>query len=142
MALDAVDGVRILAERRGVEVAVPEFEEAAVDADPSLLRQLVVIVLDNAIKFTPTGGRVSLRVRADDGRATLAVEDTGVGIPPDELPHVFDRFYRGGGARAGGDGAGLGLSIARWIAEAHGGTIEIASAVAQGTRVVIRLPRG
>ncbi len=142
VALDAVDGVRILAERRGVEVAVPEFEEAAVDADPSLLRQLVVIVLDNAIKFTPTGGRVSLRVRADDGRATLAVEDTGVGIPPDELPHVFDRFYRGGGARAGGDGAGLGLSIARWIAEAHGGTIEIASAVAQGTRVVIRLPRG
>ncbi len=139
MALDAVDGVRVLAERRGVELAVPEFEEAAVEADPLLLRQLIVIVLDNAIKFTPAGGRVSLRVRADGGRSALIlVEDTGIGIPADDLAHIFDRFYRGGDARARGDGAGLGLSIARWIADAHGASIDVVSTPASGTQVTIR----
>ena len=143
MALDAVDGVRVLAERRGVELAVPEFEEAAVEADPLLLRQLIVIVLDNAIKFTPTGGRVSLRVRADGGRSALIlVEDTGIGIPPSDLAHIFDRFYRGDDARARSDGAGLGLSIARWIADAHGATIDVASTPGNGTRVGIRFPAG
>jgi len=141
IALEAVDGVRVLAERRGVDLAVPEFEEAAVDADPALLRQLIVIVLDNAIKFTPAGGRVSLRVRADGGRsALLLVEDTGIGIPPEDLAHIFDRFYRGGDARARGDGAGLGLSIARWIADAHGAAIDVVSTPGSGTRVSIRFP--
>jgi signal transduction histidine kinase len=140
VVLEAVDGVRVLAERRGVELAVSEFEEAAVDADPQLLRQLVVIVLDNAIKFTPTGGRVSLRVRADDGRAVVTVDDTGVGIADSELPYIFDRFYRGGDARSRGNGAGLGLSIARWIADAHRATIEVASTPGAGTRITIRFP--
>jgi signal transduction histidine kinase len=141
IALEAVDGVRVLAERRGVDLAVPEFEEAAVDADPILLRQLIVIVLDNAIKFTPAGGRVSLRVRTDDGRAALLlVEDTGVGIARQDLAHIFDRFYRGGDARARSDGAGLGLSIARWIADAHGAIIDVASTPGAGTQVSIRFP--
>ncbi len=143
MALDAVDGVRVLAERRGVELAVPEFEEAAVEADPLLLRQLIVIVLDNAIKFTPAGGRVSLRVRAEGGRSALIlVEDTGIGIPAEDLTHIFDRFYRGDDARARGDGAGLGLAIARWIADAHGATIDVVSAPGSGTQVAIRFPTG
>jgi signal transduction histidine kinase len=137
---EAVDGVRVLAERRGVELTVTEFEEAPVHADPALLRQLIVIVLDNAIKFTPAGGRVSLRVGIDNGRAAVFVEDTGVGISHDELPRIFDRFYRGGQARAQGEGAGLGLSIARWIADAHGGTIEVTSTVGKGTQAAIRFP--
>ena len=141
IALEAVDGVRVLAERRGVDLAVPEFEEAAVEADPTLLRQLIVIVLDNAIKFTPAGGRVSLRIRANGGReALLLVEDSGVGISPDELPHIFDRFYRGGDARSREDGAGLGLSIARWIAGEHGASIDVASHVGAGTCVTIHFP--
>jgi signal transduction histidine kinase len=140
VVLEAVDVVRVLAERRGVELAVSEFEEAAVDADPQLLHQLVVIALDNAIKFTPTGGRVSLRVRAEEGRAVVTVDDTGVGIAGSELPYVFDRFYRGGDARSRGDGAGLGLSIARWIADAHGATIEVASTPGTGTGITIRFP--
>jgi signal transduction histidine kinase len=140
LALDAVDGVRVLADRRGVELAVPEFEEAAVEGDPLLLRQLIVIVLDNAIKFTPPGGRVSLRVRAHGGRAALIiVEDTGIGIAEKDLAHIFDRFYRGGDARAQGNGAGLGLSIARWIADAHGATIDVVSTPGRGTQVSIRL---
>jgi signal transduction histidine kinase len=143
IALDAVDGVRVLAERRGVELAVPEFEEAAVEADPVLLRQLIVIVLDNAIKFTPAGGRVSLRVRANGGRsAELRIEDTGIGIPPEDLAHIYDRFFRGGGVRARGDGAGLGLSIARWIADAHGATIDVVSTPGTGTQVSIYFPTG
>jgi signal transduction histidine kinase len=139
--MDAVDGVRVLAERGSVELTVTEFEEAVVDADPALLRQLIVIVLHNAIKFTPSGGRVALRVRSESGRPTLLIEDTGIGIPNAELPHIFDRFYRGSGARAHGDGAGLGLSIARWIADAHGATIDVASAPGTGTRVTIRFRR-
>jgi signal transduction histidine kinase len=139
IALEAVDGVRVLAERRGVELAVPEFEEAAVEADPLLLRQLIVIVLDNAIKFTPAGGRVSLRVRADGARsAQILVEDSGIGIPAQDLAHIFDRFYRGDDARARADGAGLGLSIARWIADAHGATIDVSSTPGRGTLVAIR----
>jgi signal transduction histidine kinase len=140
IALEAVDGVRVLAERRGVDLAVPEFEEAAVEADPILLRQLIVIVLDNAIKFTPAGGRVSLRVRAEGGRsALLLVEDTGIGIAPEDIGRIFDRFYRGGGdARTRGDGAGLGLSIARWIADAHGAAIDVASKPGHGTQVRVR----
>jgi signal transduction histidine kinase len=140
VALEAVDGVRVLADGRGVEVTVPEFEEAEVEADPVLLRQLIIIVLDNAIKFTPAGGRVSLRVHAHGGRATIIVDDTGVGIPAAELPHIFDRFYRGDAARPRGEGAGLGLSIARWIADVHGATIEVRSTPGAGTRVSVRFP--
>jgi signal transduction histidine kinase len=140
VALEAVDSARVLAERRGVELAVTEFEEAPVDADPALVRQLIVIMLDNAIKFTPSGGRVSLRVGIDTGQATVFVEDSGVGIPADELPRIFDRFYRGGRARTQGDGAGLGLSIARWIADVHGATIGVTSTVGQGTQAAIRFP--
>jgi signal transduction histidine kinase len=140
VVLDAVDGVRVLADRGGVELAVPEFEEATVEADPVLLRQLIVIVLDNAIKFTRPGGRVSLHVRTEGGRAVLVVEDTGVGIRGDEMPFIFDRFYRGGNARERGDGAGLGLSIARWIADAHGAAVDVVSTPDVGTRVAIRFP--
>jgi signal transduction histidine kinase len=140
VVIEAVDSVRVLAERRGVEVEVTEFEEAQVDADPALLRQLIVIMLDNAVKFTPSGGRVSLRVGVENGRATVLVDDTGVGIPEEELPRIFDRFYRGGQARSRGDGAGLGLSIARWIADVHGAAIEVTSTVGKGTRAAIRFP--
>ena len=140
VVLEAVAGVRVLAERRGVELVVSEFEEAPVDADPVLLHQLVVIVLDNAIKFTPSGGRVSLRVRAEDGRAVVTVDDSGAGISAAELPFIFDRFYRGVDARSHGEGAGLGLSIGRWIADAHRATIDVASTRGSGTRVTIRFP--
>jgi signal transduction histidine kinase len=140
VALDAVDSARALAEHRGVEINVREFEEAGLDADPVLLRQLVLILLDNAVKFTPPGGRVTLDVRAEGGRGVLAVEDTGVGISTDDLPRVFDRFYRGASGRAQADGAGLGLSIARWIADAHSARIDVTSMPGAGTRVTVRFP--
>lgn len=139
LAADTVNDLRPLADRRGVTVAVGAFEECAVRGDPVPLRQLVGILLDNAIKFTPSGGRVRIDAGLEDGAPTLRVSDTGIGIPPDQLPHVFERFYRGEGARREEEGAGLGLAIGRWIADAHDAAIDISSGPA-GTEVVVRFP--
>ncbi len=140
LALDAVSGVRVLAETHGVDLSVREFEEAPVEADPALVRQLLVILLDNAVKFTPPGGSVSLSVRPNEGQAIVTVEDTGVGISPAELPRIYDRFYRGDDARRRSDGAGLGLSIAKWIADVHGAHIDLASTLGQGTCFTVTFP--
>ena len=147
IVLDAADGARLIATARGVSLEIDGFEEAAVDGDPALLRQMVMILLDNAIKFTPVGGAVRIGVGSANGRAKLVVNDTGVGVPPDQIPHVFERFYRGDPARprhtngqTAGEGAGLGLSIARWISDAHGATIEITSASGAGTRATVIFP--
>src|SRR6266516_3144430 len=136
----AVEAARTLAERKRVVVEVGTFEEAKILADPALVRQLLLIVLDNAIKFTPSGGRVRLDVSAHDGRAAVVVSDTGIGIPAEQLPHVFERFYRGDPARREADGAGLGLAIARWIADVHGARIDVGSEPAVGTRVTLSFP--
>jgi signal transduction histidine kinase len=139
LAADTVNDLHPLAERRGVTVAVGAFEECAVRGDPVPLRQLLRILLDNAIKFTPTGGRVRIDAGLESGVPTVRVVDTGVGIPPDQLPHVFERFYRGDTTRREGEGAGLGLAIAHWITDAHHAEIDIASRPG-GTEVVVRFP--
>jgi signal transduction histidine kinase len=106
-----------------------------------------MILLDNAVKFTPPGGRVSVRVSTPGGRPMLSVSDTGVGIEPEQLPRVFERFYRGDPARSPGttgsnerSGAGLGLAIGSWIAEAHGAVISVVSEVGTGTTVTVDFP--
>ena len=145
IVLDTAEAARALASKRDVRIAVAEFEEAPILADPTLVRQLVMILLDNAIKFSRSGQLVQVGVwRADDG-ARLSVSDAGPGIPTDQLPHVFERFYRGDAARsradtAASEGAGLGLSIAQWIAEEHAATIRIDSVVGNGTCVVVQFP--
>jgi len=140
LAAGAVDAVRALATSKGLTLEVGAFEEARITGDGALVRQLLLIVLDNAIKFTPAGGHVRLNVSVEDGRAAVVVSDTGIGIPADQLPHVFERFYRGDPARREADGTGLGLAIARWIADAHGARIGIESAPGTGTRVAIHFP--
>ena len=147
LALDAATGARALATRRGVALEVGTFEEAVLTGDPALVRQLLMIVLDNAVKFTPAGGQVRVSAAAPGGQAEVLVEDTGIGIGPEQLPHIFERFWRGDPARGrggaagdGAEGAGLGLAIARWIAEAHGARIEVTSEVGKGTKVLIRFP--
>jgi signal transduction histidine kinase len=147
LALDAAGSARIIADRKAVRLEVDDFEEAAVSGDPTLLRQLVLILLDNAIKFTDAGGVVRVGVRTVGSSATLTVTDTGIGIPPEQIPHVFERFYRGDSSRtrgssndAGSDGVGLGLSIAQWIAEEHNGSIRIESEPGQGARVTVQFP--
>jgi len=111
--------------------------EATFDRDR--IRQAASILLDNAIKYTPEGGKVEVRVEESDGRTVLSVTDTGVGISEDELPLVFERFHRADKTRTEG-GAGLGLSIARQITEAHGGTLEVESAVGRGSTFTLLLP--
>jgi signal transduction histidine kinase len=131
---DAADG------RVSVEF-VPTEHEVTATFDRERVMQVLSILLDNAVKYTPDGGSVTVRVEEEDGGVALAVSDTGVGISEDQLPLVFERFYRADAARAE-DGVGLGLSIARQIAEAHGGTIEARSKLGAGSTFVLLLPRG
>ncbi|WP_049823060.1 sensor histidine kinase [Thermobaculum terrenum] len=112
-----------------------------VRGDPDALRQLLLILLDNALKYTAAGGRITVGLEAGGDAAVLKVADTGIGIPPEHLPHIFERFYRVDPARSGG-GSGLGLAIARWLAEAHGGGIQVESAPGRGSTFTVRLPRG
>jgi signal transduction histidine kinase len=147
VTLDAAEAARAIADRKNVRLEVDSFEEAPIVGDADLLRQLVMIVLDNAVKYTEPNGVVRVGVSATPLLSTLTVSDTGVGITPEQLPHVFDRFYRGDpsrtrGVREGGlsEGAGLGLSIAQWIAEEHGATIRIESDQEGGTTVVVQFP--
>jgi two-component system OmpR family sensor kinase len=108
--------------------------------DRSQIRQVADILLDNAIKYTPEGGTITVSVERENGRARLEVSDTGAGISEDELPLVFERFYRADPARAEG-GTGLGLSIARQIARAHGGEIEARSKLGEGSTFVLWIPQ-
>lgn len=140
IVLDAADQARASATTCGVILDVVAFEEAPVIGDGRLLGQLVRIVIDNAIKYTPRGGAVRLGVAARHGQATVTVEDTGIGIGAADLPRIFDRFYRTANARSAADGAGLGLSIARWIADVHGGRIDVVSTPGVGTRVCVAIP--
>lgn len=147
VALDAATAARAIAERKGVHLDIGAFDEAPVTGDPTLLRQLALILLDNAVKFTNAGGNVRVNVDVASGHARLMVVDTGCGIPGEQLPHVFERFFRGDPARTrgsdngdGGQGTGLGLSIARWIAEAHDATIDVESESRRGTSVTIQFP--
>lgn len=139
LVLDAFQTVRALA--RGQTLVLAPFEPVQITGDEDRLKQLLLILLDNALKYTPAGGQVTLGLIHQDAGATLTVEDTGQGIAPADLPHVFERFYRADPGR-GRDpgGTGLGLSIAQWITEQHGGTIRLTSQPDQGTRVVVFLP--
>jgi two-component system, OmpR family, sensor kinase len=119
---------------------VPNEHEIMATFDRERVMQVASILLDNAVKYTPYGGSVKVMVGEEDGGVALAVSDTGVGISEDQLPLVFERFYRADAARAE-DGVGLGLSIARQIAEAHGGTIEARSNLGVGSTFVLLLPR-
>ena len=122
-----------------IELA-PTENEITATFDRERVLQVASILLDNAVKYTPHGGSVAVMVEEHDGGVALAVSDTGVGIPEDQLPLIFERFYRADAARAE-EGTGLGLSIARQIAEAHGGTIQARSKPGEGSTFVLLLPR-
>ncbi len=134
----------MLGEQADVEVSVevPEHTEI-ISVDRSRIRQLLMNLLTNAIKYTPVGGKVSVVSLREDGNFVVRVKDAGVGIAPGELPHIFDRFWRADPARSRTGqrpGAGLGLAISKWIAEAHGGSIEARSRLGRGTTMTVTLP--
>ena len=141
IAIDAAGAARIVARQKNVDITVDDFEEAPIEGDSSLIRQLVMIVLDNAVKFTDPGGEVHVSVSMQEGAPTFSVDDTGIGIRQEELSRVFQRFFRGETARSRTEGAGLGLSIASWIAREHGAHISLKSEAGKGTKVVVTFPR-
>ena len=129
-----------LARSRQIALTV-DAEPVEVTGDRHRLRQLGTILLDNALKYTPAGGNVTVRCVRHGKAAELSVTDTGPGIPPDQQSRIFDRFVRVDSARTrAAGGAGLGLAIAKWIAEAHGGRIAVESVPGNGSRFIVRLP--
>ncbi len=140
VVIDAALSVRTLASASGVTLVVEEFEETPVTGDAALVREMVSVLLDNAVKFTPSGGTVRVRV-VPSPAPTLVVEDTGQSIPAEQLPHVFERFFRGDVSRPRQGGAGLGLSIAQWIASEHGARLTLTSELGRGTTATVTFPR-
>lgn len=135
----------LLAEQAGVTMSVATpAEPMVVSVDASRIRQLILNLVTNAVKYTPAGGSVRMQLGPANGRVTLSVADTGIGIAAGDLPHIFDRFWRADSARTRtGErpGAGLGLAICKWIAEAHGGQIDVVSRPGRGTTFTVTLPR-
>jgi two-component system OmpR family sensor kinase len=140
VAKEAADTARDNADGELSIALTPPDGEIPATFDRGRILQVATILLDNAMKYTPNGGSVTVSASEHDDRVELAVSDTGVGIGEDELPLIFERFHRADAAGSE-DGAGLGLSIARQIAESHGGTIEATSKVGLGSEFVLMLPR-
>jgi signal transduction histidine kinase len=128
-----------LAEERGVDIRTNVPSELVVDVDRNRMRQVLANLLDNAVKYTPAGGVVEIAAHRENGDAVLTVSDTGVGIPADELPRIWDRLYRGDKSRST-RGLGLGLSLVKAIVTAHGGRVDVQSRPGAGSTFELRLP--
>jgi two-component system, OmpR family, heavy metal sensor histidine kinase CusS len=141
LVLGAAETMRALADARGVTLHAEADGPLPVWGDEARLRQVFYNLVDNAIKYTPPGGRVEVAVARQDGAAVVRIRDTGIGIPAEHLPRVFDRFYRVDKARSRAEGGtGLGLSIAHSIVAAHDGHIELTSTPGEGTTCIVTLP--
>lgn len=136
-----VDLYEDLAEERGVRIDVDVSGEQVVLVDRNRMRQVLANLLDNAVKYTPGGGHVGIAATEEPAGAILTVSDTGIGIPADERPHIWDRLYRGDKSRSE-RGLGLGLSLVKAIVEAHGGRVSVESTPGAGSRFTLRLPAG
>jgi len=142
LLLEVFNQVHVLAGER-VKLEIDKIDQVLVCGDHDRLKQVVLNLIANAIKYTEQGGTVTVSVSKEEEKAKLTVKDTGMGIPSEDLPHVFERFYRGDKSRSRGkDGAGfgLGLSIAYWIVRNHGGEIEVKSKLNKGTTFTVWLP--
>jgi len=135
---NAYKKIRPLAREKGVEIEL-KIKDIIIDADKEGLEEMLLIFLDNGVKFTPQGGKVTVSAQSDKKYAILEIKDTGIGIAKEDLPHIFDRFYRADKSRAN-PGFGLGLSLAKKIIERHQGSVEVTSVFNQGTTFTVKLP--
>ena len=136
---DVATSLSALAEEKSLQFDL-QLQPAQTMGDVGSLSQVVTNLLHNAVKFSKPGGVIRLKTRRDKGRAVLEVQDNGVGISATDLPHIFERFYRGDQSRTGSGSYGLGLAIARSIVETHGGEIQVESVEGFGARFVVLLP--
>jgi heavy metal sensor kinase len=145
LAAECSRNVRTLASAKQIAVTCESAAELPIHADEALLRRMLMNLLDNAIKYTPQGGLVFLRCAEQSGRYRVSFEDSGQGIPVELQPRIFERFFRADKARSRGEtdsgGAGLGLAIAAWIAEAHGGILELTRSTPEGSVFTVFLPK-
>jgi len=132
----------LLAAECGITLEVQESRPVTILGDEARLIQVVLNLVENAVRYTNPGGRVSVTVEARQDQALLSVRDTGIGIAPEHLPHLFERFYRADPARrrTGGSSSGLGLAIVEWVVHAHGGTVSVESQLGQGSCFTVMLP--
>ena len=139
---EACRAMQVLAARKGVRLMIEPAEDLPFRGDEEMLRRLVLNLVDNAIKYTPEGGSISVKAEAARSTVKITVADTGVGIPAEAASHVFERFYRVDTARSRAEGgSGLGLAIAKWVAEAHDGSIELTTLPGSGSTFTVSLPR-
>jgi heavy metal sensor kinase len=133
--------IEVLAREKGVEFKLSSLEDLTVEGDKIKLEQLFLNLLENAVKYTPSGGSISVSIVRGDKTAVIAVKDTGIGISKEHIPHLFERFYRIDKARSRAEGgAGLGLAICKHIAEVHGGRIEVESKIGEGSTFSVFIP--
>lgn len=141
LVADVAATMELLATEKNITLSVEAGESAPVLGDEARLIQVIMNLVDNAVKYTGEGGSVTLRVHVKDGSVYLSVSDTGTGIGPEHLEHIFERFYRVDPSRSlAAGGTGLGLSIVEWVVRAHGGTISVASKAGQGSTFTVQLP--
>lgn len=137
LIISTVDQIRPRAERLGIRLDVDLDDLPMIEGDASRLRQVLINILDNSLKFTDSGGEIGIYAEKSQDIARIVVQDTGCGIPEGDLNHITEKFYT---AKAKASGSGLGLAISKEIIELHGGKINIKSRVGEGTSVMIELP--
>ncbi len=138
---EVCEETRVLAQSRGVALRTQPFPDAAVQGDAPALHRLVLVILENAIKYTPSGGTIQVSMETVSDQVYVAIQDTGIGISSEDLPHIFDRFRRASKDRSRqAGGTGLGLAIAQWIAGRHAGEVTVRSEVNVGSTFTLRLP--
>ena len=142
LMLDIAEDAEVLAEMKDITVTTQITENVILKYDSPRIHQALLNIVDNAIKYTPRGGHVSLELKNGKQNAVIVISDTGMGVPEDEVEHIFDRFYRIDKARSKDiQGSGLGLSIVKWIIDAHLGKITVTSQINKGTTFVFTIPK-
>jgi len=140
LVMDVCMDMKVVADRKDVELQVGEMEDVRLKGDELKLRRMLLNIVENGIKYSHAGGKVSVSSYKNGEYAKIDVRDDGIGISEEDIKYIFDRFYRADRSRKRESGSGLGLSISRWIAEAHKGGIEVTSQPAQGSMFTIKLP--
>lgn len=144
LIMELLKDSKILAKDRDLSIKMGDFQPVRIEGDADRLKQLFLNLVSNAIKFTPDGGTITLNLRKSPTDAVIEVADTGIGIAQDDVKRIFDRFFQADSSRMRdtrtGEGVGLGLSIVKWIAAAHGGTIHVKSHLNKGTTFIVRIP--